>query len=76
MNKRSIQEGTKDLLDEKADKPREFIIEIQELLKSYVDIEATKNYQRIIPDTGKFYGVSLPILRVIAAEMEIGRAHV
>ena len=43
--------------------------ELQELLKSFIDKEATKNYQRIIPDTGKFFGVPLPILRVIAAEI-------
>jgi len=42
---------------------------LQELFKSFVDKEATKNYQRIIPDTGKFFGVPLPILRVVAAEI-------
>ncbi len=44
---------------------------MEELLKFYVDKAATKNYQRIIPDTGKFFGVPLPILRVIAAEVGI-----
>jgi len=68
MNKSQIQERTKKLL-EKADKLKEFTTELQELLKSYVDRDATKNYQRIIPDTGKFYGVPLPILRIIAAEI-------
>jgi len=29
--------------------PKEFTRGLQELLKSYVDREATKNYQRIIP---------------------------
>jgi 3-methyladenine DNA glycosylase AlkD len=68
MNKSQIQEKTKKLL-EKAEKPKEFTEGLQELLKSYVDRDATKNYQRIIPDTGKFFGVPLPILRVIAAEI-------
>lgn len=69
MGKLQIQERTKNLL-EKAEKPEEFTKGLHELLKSYVDIEATKNYQRIIPDTGKFYGVPFPILRIIAAEIE------
>ena len=68
MDKLQIQERTKKLL-EKAEKQNEFIKVLQELLKSYVDREATKNYQRIIPDTGKFYGVPLPILRIVAAEI-------
>ncbi len=68
MDKSQIQKRTKELL-EKAEKPKEFIKGLQELLKSYVDRDATKNYQRIIPDTGKFFGVPLPILRVIAAEI-------
>lgn len=69
MDKSQIQERTKKLL-EKAEKPKEFTEGLQELLKSYVDRVATKNYQRIIPDTGKFFGVPLPILKVIAAEIE------
>ena len=68
MDKSQIQERTKKLL-EKAEKPKEVTKGLQELLKSYVDRDATKNYQRIIPDTGKFYGVPLPILRVVAAEI-------
>jgi len=68
MDKSQIQERTKKLL-EKAETPEEFTKGLQELLKSYVNRDATKNYQRIIPDTGKFYGVPLPILRVIAAEI-------
>jgi 3-methyladenine DNA glycosylase AlkD len=68
MDKRLLQKRTKELL-EKADKPKEFTKGLQELLKSNVDRDATKNYQRIIPDTGKFYGVPLPILRLISAEI-------
>ncbi|MGB2842838.1 MAG: DNA alkylation repair protein [Halobacteriota archaeon] len=68
MDKTLIQKRTKKLL-EKVDKPEEFTKGLQELLKSYVDRDATKNYQRIIPDTGKFFGVPLPILRVVAAEI-------
>lgn len=68
MDRLQIQNETKQLL-EKAEQPKEFTKGLQELLKSYVDEEATKNYQRIIPDTGKFYGVPLPILRVMAAEI-------
>ena len=68
MDKSQIQKRTKELL-EKADNPEEFTRGLQELLESYVDRDATKNYQRIIPDTGKFFGVPLPILRVVAAEI-------
>lgn len=68
MDKSQIQERTKKLL-EKAEKPEEFKKGLQELLKSYVDRDATKNYQRIIPDTGKFFGVPIPILGVISAEI-------
>ncbi len=68
MDKSQIQKRTKELL-EKAKNQEEFTRELQERLKSYVDVEATKNYQRILPDTGKFFGVSLPILRVVAAEI-------
>ena len=70
MDKSQIRKRTKELL-EKAEKPKEFTEGLQELLKSYVDRDATKNYQRIIPDTGKFFGVPLPILRVVAAEIGI-----
>jgi hypothetical protein len=68
MDKSQIQKRTKVLL-EKSEKPKEFIKGLQDLLKSYIDKEATKNYQRIIPDTGKFYGVPLLILTVVAAEI-------
>ncbi|MEW6607770.1 MAG: DNA alkylation repair protein [bacterium] len=68
MDKSQIQERTKKLL-EKAETPEEFTKELQEVLKSYVDKEATKNYQRIIPDAGKFYGVPIPVLNVIASEI-------
>ena len=68
MDKSQIQERTKKLL-EKTDKLKEFTSGLQKLLKLYVDREATKNYQRIIPDTGKFYGVPLPVLKIISAEI-------
>ena len=68
MDKSQLQERTKKLL-EKAEKPKEFTEALQQLLKSYIDRDATKNYQRIIPDTGKFYGVPIPILRVISVEI-------
>lgn len=68
MDKSQIQEKTKKLL-EKAEQPKEFIKGLQELLKSYMDRDATKNYQRIIPDTGRFYGVPKPVLWVIALQV-------
>lgn len=68
MDKLQIQERTKKLLEE-AEIPKEFTKGLQELLKSYADRAATKNYQRIIPDTGKFFGVPISILRVISAEI-------
>ena len=68
MDKTLIQNKTKELL-EKAYKPKEFTKGLQQLLKSYEDKDATKNYQRIIPDTGKFYGVPKPVLWVIALQV-------
>jgi len=63
-----IRERTKEVF-EKIDKPKEFTKGLQKLLKSFVDEEAIKNYQRIIHDTGKFYGVPKPVLGVIASEI-------
>ena len=54
MDKSQIQKGTRELL-EKAAITKEFTRGLQELLVSYIDRNATKNYQRIIPDTGKFF---------------------
>jgi 3-methyladenine DNA glycosylase AlkD len=68
MDKSLIQRKTKETL-ELVDKPKEFTKALQELLQALVDTEATKNYKRIIPDTGKFYGVPKPILWIIASEI-------
>jgi len=68
MDKSQIQEKTNKLL-EKTEELKEFTKALQELLKFNVDIDATKNYQRIIPDTGKFYGVPKPVLWVIALQV-------
>jgi len=68
MDKSLIQRKTKETL-ELVDKPEEFTKALQELLQVLVDTEATKNYKRIIPDTGKFYGVPKPILWIIASEI-------
>lgn len=68
MDKALIQKRTRETL-EKADRPKEFTKGLQELLQILVDGEATKNYQRIIPDTGRFYGVPKPILWIIASEI-------
>jgi len=48
---------------------QEFTKELQALLQTLVDKDATRNYQRIIPDKGKLYGVPKPILWIIAAEI-------
>lgn len=68
MDKSQIQKRTNKLL-EKVNNPEEFIKELQEVLKSNIDKEAAKNYQRIIPDASNFYGVPFPVLRVIASEI-------
>jgi 3-methyladenine DNA glycosylase AlkD len=68
MDKALIQKRTRETLD-KAGRPKEFTKGLQELLQALVDREATRNYQRIIPDTGRFYGVPKPILWIIAAEI-------
>ena len=49
--------------------PQEFTKELQDLLETLMDKDATRNYQRIIPDMGKFHGVPKPILWIIAAEI-------
>ncbi len=68
MDKSQIEKRTKEIL-EKSDNPKQFTQELQILLKSLVDKQATKNYQRIIPQTGKFYGVPKPVLWLIATEV-------
>ncbi len=68
MDKSQIQKRTKEIT-KKTDNPKQFIKALQILFKSLVDKEATKNYQRIIPETGKFYGVPKPILWMIASEI-------
>ena len=68
MGKALIQQSTREAL-EKADRPTELTKGLQELLQGLVDREATRNYQRIIPNTGRFYGVPKPILWVIASEV-------
>jgi len=70
MDKILIQNRTKEILEE-ADRPKKFTEGLRELLQTLVDRDATRNYQRIIPDTGKFYGVPKPVLWIIASE--IGR---
>lgn len=68
VDKALIQQSIRETL-EKADRPTDFTKGLQELLQCLVDREATRNYQRIIPDTGRFYGVPKPILWIIASEV-------
>lgn len=68
MDKSQIQKRTNELL-KKVEEPKEFRKGLQELLKSYADKDITKNYEILIPNIGKFFGVPLPILRVIASEI-------
>ena len=68
MDKIDIQTRVRELLAGVVN-PQEFTKELQALLQTLVDKEATSNYQRIIPDKGKFYGVPKPILWIIAAEI-------
>jgi len=68
LDKSLIQKRTKTLL-ERTSGAKEFTKELQNLLKAFVDKAATQNYQRIIPDTGKFYGVPKPVLVLVAAEI-------
>ena len=67
MDKVLIRERTREALG-KSYELEEFVRELQELLQSLADREATRNYQRIIPDTGRFYGVPKPILWIVASE--------
>ena len=68
MDKALIRQQTRDVLKQ-ADEPTELTSSLQDLLRSLVDKEATKNYQKIIPSMGRFYGVPLPVLWVIASEV-------
>lgn len=68
MDKAHIQNRAKVILA-RADSPQAFTEEFQALFRTLVDEEATRNYQRIIPNTGRFYGVPKPILWVIATEI-------
>lgn len=68
MEKTLIQNRTREML-EKADRSTELTKGLQELLQALVNREATRNYQRIIPDTGRFYGVPKPTLWIIASEV-------
>ena len=54
MDRALVQRRTRETL-ERVDEPKEFTRGLQELFQVLVDREATKNYPRIIPDTGKFY---------------------
>ncbi|MHA1379132.1 MAG: DNA alkylation repair protein [Candidatus Helarchaeota archaeon] len=69
MEKDEIQKKTNEIL-EKINNPEEFIGELQILLKTLIDKNATRNYEKIIPNTGKFYGVPKPILWIIATEIK------
>ena len=68
MDKTQIRLQIKGIL-KFVDKPKQFIQKMQEILISLVNKEATKNYKRIIPNTGKFYGVPKPTLWIIASEI-------
>lgn len=68
MDKAHILNRAKVILA-RVDSPQTFTKELQALLRTLVDKEATRNYQRIIPNTGRFYGVPKPILWIIAAEI-------
>lgn len=68
MEKNELREITNKII-ENADEPDIFINELQELFKELIDKKTSKNYIRLIPDTGKFYGVPKPMLWVIAAEI-------
>jgi len=68
MDKADIQRRVRKL-PARVNNPQEFTEELQSLFRILVDKEATSNYQRIIPDTGKFFGVPKPILWIIAAEI-------
>ena len=68
MNKSEIREKTKEILTNVEDKSI-FTCCLLELLQSLKDEKTTKNYKRLVLDTGKFYGVPKPALWVISAEI-------
>lgn len=68
MEKELIQKKSIEILDSVDDEPV-FIQSLHELFTSLVDEKTSKNYKRLIVDTGKFYGVPKPSLWIIAAEI-------
>lgn len=64
-------------LAQKINQPQKFAKELEELLESLRDEEATANYTRIIPDMGKTFGVPKPVLDAIAQKIsQAGQKHV
>jgi len=53
----------------KTENQEEFLTILHQILLSKIDKEKTKNYTRIIPNMGKFYGVPKPSLWIIAREL-------
>lgn len=68
MERDELQEISNKLL-ENVDEPDVFINKLQELFKLLIDEKTAKNYIRLIPDTGKFYGVPKPKLWIIASQI-------
>lgn len=68
MKNPEIREKTQKILINVEDKSI-FITSLQELLRSLKDEKTTKNFKRLVLDTGKFYGVPKPALWVIAGEI-------
>lgn len=68
MNKLSIQKQARKLA-QKINQPQQFTKELEILLESLGDEEATASYRRIIPEMGKTFGVPKPALDIIAQEI-------
>ncbi len=68
MDKQALRQASAELAG-KLSQPEEFVAGLHRLLEARVDEKAFANYRRIIPEMGTTFGTSLPVLRVIAAEI-------
>lgn len=68
MNKQSIQREAQKIA-QRINQPQQFTKELDVLLESLRDEDATANYRRIIPRMGKTFGVPKPALDIIAQKI-------
>lgn len=68
MDREAVRAATRRIL-EKLGQEEAFLGGLRKLLQAHADEEAVVQYRRIIPEAGRCFGVSFPVLREIAYEM-------